>query len=130
MEPIWGLILTLIFASLAAYTAHRRGRNAFLWGALPLMGSFFAALFLGAATHNGFIMGIAFIGIPSIAFVGALTSRSAATLVAEGHVVNGYKKCPFCAESVRVEAIKCKHCGSTIGKAASSDPLHIAESER
>lgn len=26
----------------------------------------------------------------------------------------GYKKCPFCAETVRAEAAKCKHCGSDL----------------
>ncbi len=25
------------------------------------------------------------------------------------------KRCPYCAEEVRVEAVKCKHCGSSLG---------------
>lgn len=29
------------------------------------------------------------------------------------------RKCPFCAESVRVEALKCRHCGSAIAPPAS-----------
>ena len=33
-----------------------------------------------------------------------------------------YRKCPFCAEEIRSEAIKCKHCGSEIA------PLTPAES--
>jgi len=27
---------------------------------------------------------------------------------------DGLKKCPFCAESIKIEAIKCKHCGSML----------------
>ena len=27
------------------------------------------------------------------------------------------KKCPFCAEDVKVEAVKCKHCGSDLSSA-------------
>ena len=33
------------------------------------------------------------------------------------------KVCPYCAEDVRAEAIKCKHCGSYIGTSARRAPM-------
>lgn len=32
------------------------------------------------------------------------------------------KKCPFCGEEIKIEAIKCKHCGEFLNKSESSDP--------
>jgi hypothetical protein len=39
----------------------------------------------------------------------ALTAKRMAV-----YAESAYKKCPFCAEPIKREALKCKHCGETL----------------
>jgi ribosomal protein L37AE/L43A len=41
----------------------------------------------------------------------------------------GMKKCPFCAELVKREAIKCKHCGSDISNGEGSPVIAKTDEE-
>ena len=42
-----------------------------------------------------------------------------------------FKKCPFCAEQIRIDAIKCKHCGSSlVTPPVPANHLQIAKEEK
>ncbi len=88
MELVFGwIVLGVVVAMIAA----SKGRSAFLW-------------FL----YGALVWPIALVHI-------LLTPRP--TAVADAQVLAGgeHRKCPFCAELVRTEAIVCKHCGRDIG---------------
>lgn len=51
---------------------------------------------------------------PVVAFLAALMSRSEEQQATQTGEYGAYRKCPFCAEPVRKEAVKCKHCHSDL----------------
>jgi predicted amidophosphoribosyltransferase len=54
---------------------------------------------------------------PVVGFFWAIMTPNQEQLAAATGEYGQLKKCPFCAESVRKEAIKCKHCGSELQSA-------------
>jgi hypothetical protein len=83
------IISSAVVGILPAVIAANKGRNLFLWW---LYGSVF---FLIALVH-------------------ALLISPDAKTQDEQLWISGLRKCPFCAEFIRTEAIVCKHCGRDV----------------
>ncbi len=117
MEPITGFILYFVFAAIVATVARRKG---LMWG-LYLVGILIGGplMVMGASivtegTAGGVRSAFLAFMVPVLALVIVLVSKNEEQLAAEAGRFGDYRKCPFCAESVRLEAVKCKHCGSAL----------------
>ncbi len=119
MEPIWGLVLFLVMCGIVALIAHKKGRSGAIFffasavPALPL--ALLVSAVLGDSDSKGVSMAIAAFLSPAVGFIAAIMADNKEQRAATTGDYGGYRKCPYCAESVRNEAIKCKHCGSSIG---------------
>lgn len=88
------LMFWLMFSVVVAIIAASRNRSGFGWFCLSVLISPFLAVILVLA-------------------LGKVTV-DAAPLIATSDGSAAVKKCPFCAEDIRPEAVKCKHCGSVL----------------
>ena len=119
MEPIWGIILFLCLCGIVAMVASKKGRSGigfFLCAAVPAVP---LMLLVSWSLGNNMdakplaMAGVAFL-CPVVGFIAAVMADSKEQRAVKSGEFGDLRKCPFCAEPIRKEAIKCKHCGSSI----------------
>ena len=101
MEWLIIIVLWVVFALLVGEYATDRGRSAGGW------------------------FGLSFLFSPLLAFI----LLAVLPPVAGSGINSVFKKCPFCAETIRSEAKVCRYCGSELPAAAKPNdaPRHIEE---
>lgn len=67
----------------------------------------------GRSYAAGFFLALVF--SPLVAWIfGMILPQNAEALASQGLVNGSMKKCPSCAELVKAEAMKCRHCGEAL----------------
>ncbi|WP_241596007.1 hypothetical protein [Rosenbergiella epipactidis] len=117
MDPVFGFLIFGLAAIVVTVIATKR--NGIGIGLVYLIGVCAAGFGLVVLTSNvtngnGMAAGVCAFISPLIGFIVALSSSTSERRAVLHGESGEYKKCPFCAESVRKEAIKCKHCGSDV----------------
>lgn len=121
MEPIFGFILFFGLTALATVVASKRaGRGILTFVVCCVAGFAVVPLTARMSGGNGMAAGAVALLVPVLALLWAALTSSSAERAVESGSYGDLKKCPFCAESIRKEAVKCKHCGSDLADADAS----------
>lgn len=95
-----------------AIVASKRRRSFWLFLVGTLIAGLPLVVLVSRSGGTGVNAGFAAFLSPVIGLVVALSIKSGQQRAIESGEFGEFKRCPFCAESVRKEAVKCKHCGS------------------
>lgn len=118
MQPIFGFLLFGVATLIASIVASKRGRSGILVFVLCVVAGFILVVIANNAGGGAVGAGFAAFVAPVAALIWAMSTQSSEQLAVTAGEHGDFKKCPFCAESVRKEAVKCKHCGSALDSAS------------
>lgn len=116
MQPVFGFALYLAAAAIVWIVATKKGLAGWVFFLACLVAGPIIVMISSSAGFSGSGSAFAAFLVPVVALVVALSNKSSEQLAVANGSHGDFKKCQFCAESIRFEAVKCKHCGSAINQ--------------